>query len=116
MCVLATERGEKVDPLNVLATWLMRHNPRHDPSAMQRLEAHATAKRAAMAKAQKQRASSSAVMADEAGARHAEGGAVDAAAPAEAARAEEGRQASRVTLNLVGGVTMDIALNVVDSS
>ena len=49
-CTAAAEAGERVDPINFLATYLMRNNPRHSSAAVERLKRHARAKEVAAAK------------------------------------------------------------------
>ena len=41
-CTEAAESGVKVDPINFLATYLMRNNPRHSEDGAKRLAAHKT--------------------------------------------------------------------------
>ncbi|KAL1504382.1 hypothetical protein AB1Y20_010788 [Prymnesium parvum] len=42
-CTNATGRGRRKDPINFLAAWLMRHNPRHDALMAQQLKGRAAA-------------------------------------------------------------------------
>lgn len=81
----------------------MRHNPRHDPSAMGRLEKHAIAKAAAAERFADQKASSSAAAV-----------AVEAAPAVEAAAAaaeERPRSAGmKVHLHLECGVVLSIPI------
>ena len=80
-CTEAAEGGESVDPINFLATYLMRNNPRHSEAAVARIAQHRKAKELAAAKAA---AEAEAALKKEQEAKAAEEAAAKAARAAEA--------------------------------
>lgn len=96
-CSTPSDDGSKKDPINYLASWLMRHNPRHNPEEAAKLAAlRAAAEERAAAELAELEAAEAARLAAEAD--------LAAAAEAESAelRAEEAARASAAELISLG--------------
>ena len=117
-CSKPSDDGSKVDPINFLASWLLSHNPRHDPEAAAKLleqrtaaEERAAAEHAELVAAE---ASREAAEANDAAAAAAEEAELAAEEAARAAAAEAASAGTHLQLSLESGGSITLKCKVFD--